>query len=138
MAVGRWLAITPDDPAAQAARAQIERRQVAAQVDSAAQERARREAEERARQAAQRQAQEEAARKAGQDQIRLAEQKARREREAQQVAPSPYTPAPTPKRRLPTWAATWRRSIWARAACAAGSSGVMASQRPTAILAALH
>jgi serine/threonine-protein kinase len=102
MAVGRWLAITPDDPAAQAARAQIERRQVAAQADSAAQE--------RARQAAQRQAQEEAARKAGQDQIRqareaafLAEQKARQEKAAQ-AAPSPYTPAPAPKRRLPTWA----------------------------------
>ncbi len=110
MAVGRWLAITPDDPAAQAARAQIERRQVVAQADSAAQERARREAEERARQAAQRQAQAEAARKAGQDQIRqareaafLAEQKARQEREAQ-AAPSPYTPAPAPKRRIPTWA----------------------------------
>jgi serine/threonine-protein kinase len=111
MAVGRWLAITPDDPAAQAARAQIERRQVAVQADSAAQERARREAEERARQVAQRQAEEEAARQTGQDQIRqareaafLAEQKARQERAAQQVAPSPYPPAPAPKRRLPTWA----------------------------------
>ncbi len=109
MAVGRWLAITPDDPAAQAARAQIERRQVAAQADSAAQERSRREAEERTRQATQRQAQEEAARQAEQDQIRqarqaafLAEQKARQEKAAQ-AAPPPYTPAPAPKRRLPTW-----------------------------------
>jgi len=109
MAVGRWLAITPDDPAAQAARAEIERRQVTAQADQAAQERTRREAEERGRQAAQRQAQEEAARRTGQDPIRqareaafLAEQKARQEKEAQ-VAPSPYTPAPTPKRRIPTW-----------------------------------
>ncbi len=99
MAVGRWLAITPDDPAAQAARAQIERRQVAAQADSAAQERARREAEERTRQAAQRQAQAEAAREAA----FLAEQKARQEKAAQ-GAPAPYTSAPTPKRRIPTWA----------------------------------
>jgi hypothetical protein len=107
MAVGRWLAVTPDDPAAQSARAEIERRQVAAQADQAAQERARREAEERRRQVAQRQAQAEAASKAGQDQIRqareaaiLAEQKARQEKKP---VPPPATPALTLKRRIPIW-----------------------------------
>jgi serine/threonine-protein kinase len=109
MAVGRWLATTPDDPAAQTARAEIERRQVAAQADQAAQEHARREAEERRRQAAQRKAQEEAARRTQPDQIRqareaavLTEQKARQEKE-KPVPPPSSTPAPTLKRRAPMW-----------------------------------
>jgi tRNA A-37 threonylcarbamoyl transferase component Bud32 len=104
MAVGRWLAITPDDPAAQAARAEIERRQAKAQLDQEAQERARREAGERARQEAQRTTQAEAA--------RLAEQRTRQEREQSgraardmgqkmQTAAPPVSPS---KRRFPTWA----------------------------------
>jgi tRNA A-37 threonylcarbamoyl transferase component Bud32 len=132
MAVGRWLAISPDDPAAQAARAEIERRQAATQADRAAKERAQREAGERARQEAQRKAQEEAARKAQEEQIRqareaarLAEQRLRQEQEqsraravaqpqrepssraAQEAAaPLPPTivrPVPGSKRRIPVW-----------------------------------
>ena len=128
MSVGRWLAITPDDPAAQAARAEIERRQAKAQADQEAKGRTRREAEERARQEAQRKAQEQAARKAQEEQIRqareaarLAEQRASQEREqssraapetardtpgqaaAMQAPPPTVKPVPASKRRIPIW-----------------------------------
>jgi len=86
MAVGRWLAITPEDPAALATRSEIDRREAEARAAQEAAERAQHEAEDQTRQEAERQAAEEATQKERERQQaerRITEEADRKKREQQ-------------------------------------------------------
>jgi len=138
MAVGRWLAITPDDQAALALRQEIDQCESEARAKAEAEQRAQREAEERQRREAERKAAQEAEQKAREGQARkvreeqaerereaerlrqtrsaqaAAEQKARQEREQQMHTQQP-PPTPAARRTIPAW--VWIGGVVALLAC---------------------